>query len=94
MFYFFWNRGICVYFQFFIFYYSTQEPHGNLNCNQLLNDFWSRITKKGKRLGRQKIPQDREEIKDLVEDGRLPENEQFLVGESSLMQFEEEELEE
>ena len=51
------------------------------------------MTKRNKRLGRLKILQDREEIKALVEAGRLPENEQFHEedkdGESSVIQFNE-----
>ena len=54
------------------------------------------MAKKGKRLGVHKILQDKEEIKALVEIGRLPENEQFLKdknNEPSLVKFEEDEIE-
>ncbi len=53
-------------------------------------DFWKNMAKKGKRLGIHKILQVKEEIKALVEAGRLPENDQFLKdrdNEPSLIQL-------
>jgi len=61
-------------------------------CDQLLDDFWTKMTKNNKRLGRLKILRDRDEKYALVEAGRLPVNEQFFKdndGESSLVHFEE-----
>jgi hypothetical protein len=54
------------------------------------------MAKKSKRLGIHKILQDKEEIKALVEAGRLPENEKFLKdrdNDPSLIQLVEEEFE-
>lgn len=58
--------------------------------------FGRKWLKKGKRLGIHKILQDKEEIKALVEAGRLPENEISLKdreNEPSLIQLEEDEFE-
>ena len=54
------------------------------------------MAKKGKRLGVYKVLQDKDEIKALVEAGRLPENEKFLKdrdNDPSLINLEEDELE-
>ena len=54
------------------------------------------MAKKNKRIGIHKILQDKDEVKALVEAGRLPENEKFLKdgdNDTSLIQLDEEEFE-
>jgi hypothetical protein len=54
------------------------------------------MAKKSKRIGIHKILQDKDEIKALIEAGRLPENEKFVKdrdNDPSLIQLEEEEYE-
>ena len=54
------------------------------------------MAKKNKRIGIHKILQDKDEVKALVEAGRLPENEKFLKdgdNDTSLNQLDEEEFE-